>query len=312
MLVRSLGHGTPFLCPTRAPEIRTGTRPADAACSGAVEPSDPHRSPNWTFAIATVIWAITVGIAARITMVALAPLIGGAAMLPWLQSTPLGLSTSAAVLQLAMAAVVIARGNLLPNFWRTVYEDCRRRKSQAGWALLLILGIGPVANACGVLVAKVTGSDLRGMQYVADLIRRASLTELIVMGLVLTVLPAVIEESLFRGVVQRSLAGGRVMVVLGSQAVAFGCFHLDVAQGVATAILGLGFGFIAYHTGSLVGAMVAHGGYNLMVLLSQRYAGSTVEATKWQLLELTVGVVLAAWASRHLSSPRVTEGTQPA
>ena len=84
-------------------------------------------------------------------------------------------------------------------------------------------------------------------------------------------LPAFIEELLFRGVLMGALEGAPFGLVLTLQALAFGAFHVDVAQSIATFILGLGFGFMRYKTRSLAAPMVSHATYNLVVLVSMRY-----------------------------------------
>jgi membrane protease YdiL (CAAX protease family) len=83
--------------------------------------------------------------------------------------------------------------------------------------------------------------------------------------------PAFIEELLFRGVLMGALRGGPFWVVLGLQALAFGAFHVDIAQGMATFILGLGFGFLRLKTRTLLAPMVAHATYNVVVLASMRF-----------------------------------------
>lgn len=256
----------------------------------------PDPQPNWIFAIATVVWAIAVGLVVRLLIAVLGQALGGQAFLHWLESTPTGLSIVAATIQLSLLVLVGMRASVVPHLRDGAVAALRSRKSYGLASLLFIIGLGPFANLCGMSVAKLTHADLESMKYVGELIRRASVGEFILLGLVLTVLPAVVEESLFRGLVFRSLEKYGVWVAIVLQALAFGLFHMDVAQGVTTALLGLGFGYIAYATGSLAGSMVAHGGYNLMVLLSQRWLPQGDGPLTWQWLELIVGFVFAAGA----------------
>jgi membrane protease YdiL (CAAX protease family) len=151
-----------------------------------------------------------------------------------------------------------------------------------------------------MLVAKVTGANLDAIEFVGSLVRHATWVELAILAFTLTVLPAMVEESIFRGLVLGSLDEFKPSIALVLSACAFGAFHLDVAQGIATAILGLGFGYIAQTTGSLLGAMVAHGSYNLLVLLTQRFLPMSQTPVKWQLIELAVGLSVAMAAGLRL------------
>lgn len=259
--------------------------------------SDP---PRWTFAVATVIWAMIVGFAARFAIAVFVPSLGGEKAMRWLVSGPLGLAVGAAVIQVALLATASMRASLMPELRQGLIRALRLRPSRSVTAALFIVGLAPLANVCGILVAKLTGTNLDAIEYVGTLVRRASWVELGILAVVLTALPAIVEESIFRGLVLGSLDELRPKLALVTSAVAFGAFHLDVAQGVATAILGLGFGYIVQTTGSLLGAMVAHGTYNLFVLLTQRFLPITTAPAKWQLFELAVGLVVAGLAGQRL------------
>jgi membrane protease YdiL (CAAX protease family) len=256
--------------------------------------------PRWTFAVATVIWAMIVGFAARFAIAIIVPLIGGAALMRWLVGTPLGLAVGAAVIQFALLAMVLLRSTLMPDLWLGIRRAIGFRPSRALTAAVFVIGIAPLANILGILVAKLTGTNLESIEVIGALVRSASLLELGVLAIALTLLPAVVEEVIFRGLVLGSLDELRPRLALLLSALAFGAFHLDVAQGVATAILGLGFGYIAQTTGSLLGAMVAHGTYNLLVLLTQRYLPMANTPVKWQVAELGIGMLLALCAGRRL------------
>jgi membrane protease YdiL (CAAX protease family) len=265
-------------------------------------PNEQANVPNWIYASATVIWAIAGGLLARLMIALMAEGWGGAHALKWMSSTAVGLALLAATIQLILFGVVLFRAALEPKLRSAIINDARTKKSQWHLSLLLILGIGPFANLVGLAVAKLLGSNLDSMQMVGALIRRASTAELVLLGAVLSLLPALVEESLFRGLVLRALGSTAPLVAIVIQAIAFGVFHLDVAQGAATMILGLGFGFIAYCTGSLMGSMVAHAGYNLAVLLTQRYLTQLNATLGLEAMELFIGVVVAGIAAQRLYS----------
>jgi membrane protease YdiL (CAAX protease family) len=268
-----------------------------AAAAMTLPSSDP---PRWTFAVATVIWAMIVGFAARFAIAVFVPSVGGEKTMRWLVSSPLGLAVGAAVIQVALLATAFMRASLMPELRQRLERAIRLRPSRSTTAALFIVGLAPLANLCGILVAKLIGTNLDAIEFVGTLVRRANWFELGVLAVVLTALPAIVEESIFRGLVLGSLDELGAPLALIISAFAFGAFHLDVAQGVATTILGLGFGYIVQTTGSLLGAMVAHGTYNLFVLVTQRFLPITTAPAKWQLFELAVGLVVAGLAGHRL------------
>jgi len=87
--------------------------------------------------------------------------------------------------------------------------------------------------------------------------------------LLLAVLPAIVEELTFRGVVLSGLrkslgdAGGVLMT-----AVFFGAAHTVLQQSLAAAPVGILIGIIALRTGSLIPCVVFHAVYNSLQLLS--------------------------------------------
>jgi membrane protease YdiL (CAAX protease family) len=83
--------------------------------------------------------------------------------------------------------------------------------------------------------------------------------ELIFVVVTVALVPAVCEELLFRGLVQRDLesavGGGRSAVFTG---IIFGLFHLNPLSVVPLIALGVFFGFLVYRSQNITLAMVAH------------------------------------------------------
>jgi membrane protease YdiL (CAAX protease family) len=267
----------------------------------------PTEPPRWTFALATVIWAIVVGFATRVAFAVFIAPIAGRRAIEWLSGSPSGLALSATVIQFALLGMAIVRATLVPDLRASMLRAVQSRPSRWLTSALLVLGAAPLANVCGVLVAHLTGSDLDAMQRVSALVRRATISELAILTLTLALLPAIVEEGIFRGLVLGTLDELRPAVALAVSAVAFGAFHLDLAQGVATAILGIGFGYVVQTTGSVVGSMVAHCVYNLAVLLLQRLLPATSTALKWQLAQVALGLLIAGVAALRLHRARFAD-----
>lgn len=245
-----------------------------------------------------------VGLLLRILLAVVAPLLGPR-VVDWLERAPLGLVVGAVLIQLSLFFTARLRAGLAPGLRADLIYGIRMRRARPISAVLLIIGLAPLANWCGMLVAKASGADLDAIELVARLVQNASWFEFALMAISLTLLPALVEEGIFRGLVLGSLESIHPAVAIIGSALAFGAFHMDIAQGVATALLGLGFGFIMHTTRSLVGSMLAHGVYNLMVLASQRYLPAADAPTEPEWLELGVGLVLAGLAAARLWQQRV-------
>lgn len=128
---------------------------------------------------------------------------------------------------------------------------------------------GAVLLGCGSAVAtpwlvRVTGlePDAGGPMagFLESLLRGHSLPVLL---LLTAALPALAEETLFRGWVLRGLRSemsGVAAILLSS--VIFGVFHMEPERIAFTAALGAGLGFLALRTGSLWPGVVAHALHN--------------------------------------------------
>ncbi len=146
--------------------------------------------------------------------------------------------------------------------------------------------------------------------------------------LLIAVLPAIVEETLCRGVILRSLLprfGPTGAIVLS--AVAFGILHLDPYRLLSTTFLGLLLGFIAWSTGSIFPAMLAHFSNNAISFLVQKYADklpnySWLESADmvflpWYLVlgGLVLLILGSLWLRRLIRESRLSmapyESTQP-
>ncbi len=92
-----------------------------------------------------------------------------------------------------------------------------------------------------------------------ELVRAESLPELSFVVLVVAVVPAIVEELLFRGLIQKSFEksfpGIRAAVLAGT---IFGLYHFNPFAVVPLVGLGCYFGFLRYRSQSIIIAMTAH------------------------------------------------------
>lgn len=110
------------------------------------------------------------------------------------------------------------------------------------------------------------------MKQMYDMLTAAeSLPEFLFVVLVIAVTPAVCEELLFRGLIQRTLErssveryGLRAAVLAG---VIFGLYHLNPFTLIPLMALGVYFGFVVYRTQNILPAIVAHFCNNFLACL---------------------------------------------
>ena len=90
------------------------------------------------------------------------------------------------------------------------------------------------------------------------LVTSHSTPEFIFVTMVVALVPAVTEELLFRGLVQRNLEGlgGKKAAILAG--IIFGAYHLNPFTFIALAALGVYFGYIVYRSGNISLAISAH------------------------------------------------------
>jgi hypothetical protein len=91
--------------------------------------------------------------------------------------------------------------------------------------------------------------------------------ELVLSLIVIGLTPAICEEAMFRGVLQRSFERlGAVRAILVTSLL-FGLIHVDFQKLLGTFLLGALIGFIVYRTNSLFAGMLAHFTNNSIAVL---------------------------------------------
>ena len=121
-------------------------------------------------------------------------------------------------------------------------------------------------SVVGTILTSVLSSlfSLTGYQpVVSDMPLPVTTPGLVLYFIQLAVLPAVLEEIAFRGILMQSLRRFGDWFALLVSSLMFGLFHLNMVQAPYAFLLGLWFGFLVLRTGSLRISMVLHGCINL-------------------------------------------------
>ena len=139
--------------------------------------------------------------------------------------------------------------------------------------LLIVFGFGPLAEFAGELAFRFLGRDVNAERLVAAVSRNASSGGLFLVLGAAAVLPALVEELMFRGLVTRAFEKRSHAEMVLVPSILFGLFHLEPTQIAGTIMLGVAFGLTRLYSGSLVPSIIAHAAYNAVVILDVRFTG---------------------------------------
>ena len=182
----------------------------------------------------------------------------------------------------------------------------RPRRDALLGAVLLALGSAPWAEAVAVAMGKLFTSEVTAGKVVVAAARSSSTAEFALALVGLALLPALVEEPLFRGLIYVAYARGSAFRAVAISSVFFGAFHLEPAHAAATMVLGAAFGLGRLYSGSILTSMTAHAVYNAAVLVTVRWASEAPDPKEATLSPglLVSGLAVAAlgfWLLRRAS-----------
>jgi membrane protease YdiL (CAAX protease family) len=160
-------------------------------------------------------------------------------------------------------------------------------------ALLCVFGLAPLSGLVAELVRRAIPRELNAETMVLGLTRGVTATELVGVVVATAVVPAIVEELLFRGVLTRAFLGRSNLLALSVPSAMFGIFHLEPTQAAGTFVLGLGFGIARLYTDSVLTSILCHLVYGSYVLIDV-YAGGEIGNTELHLGRVGLGLSLSA------------------
>ncbi len=192
-------------------------------------------------------------------------------------------SVGGLLLGLGLSQLFIALGLALAWGWYgapgiAVFNGGRRDPRTLLGGTLLCLGLGPAARALADAIARALHQQVTTSDLVVGAIGQATVSQLLLLTLALSVLPAFIEETLFRGAIQLGFERSPLWHKVVIPAVLFGVFHLDPSQGAGTALLGLGFGATRLLAGGLWAPILAHAANNALMVVGARFDSTPATA----------------------------------
>jgi membrane protease YdiL (CAAX protease family) len=185
-------------------------------------------------------------------------------------SNPAWFIVGAIATQVSVALVLVVTVWLGKLERRVVLPLVRVPSPAFAGALLVVFGLAPLAQVVGELTSRLFHLELKASIIVSNMAERSNSLEFATLLVCLSVLPALVEESMFRGYMTAAFARRSFLARVFVPSVLFGIFHLEPTQATATVILGVGFALARLYSGSLLPGMLAHGIYNGVVLTVAR------------------------------------------
>ena len=177
----------------------------------------------------------------------------------------LSLDVTATSAFFALVAVGVAAWSRAPLAQRLGLGPGRLPRATVG---LLLLGILSTSLALDSVLQRAIDAPDGALAQIEAALSGARGGALLLALVAVGVAPAVGEELLFRGLLQRALAErfGAAFAIVAS-ALLFGAAHLDTQQGSAAFALGLYLGAVAHATGGVRAAIACHAVNNAAAVL---------------------------------------------
>ncbi len=143
--------------------------------------------------------------------------------------------------------------------------------------MLLISPVMVIAGLCAGVIALLGVKAVFGRVLItgeiSDLMNQGVLVSL----LLVAVLPAICEEFLFRGLIQKGMEGLGAGWAIFLSGLLFGLFHFDFQRLAAQTLLGMISAYVTYRTGSIFNGMILHFMNNGLLTLISNYATRMTE-----------------------------------
>ena len=161
-------------------------------------------------------------------------------------------------------------------------------------ALLCVFGLAPLSGLVAELARRALPRELNAETMVVGLTKGVTAPELVGVVLAAALVPAIVEELLFRGVLTRAFVGRSNLLALAVPSAMFGIFHVEPTQAAGTFVLGVGFGITRLYTDSVITSILCHLAYGSYVLIDV-YAGGEVGSTELHLGRVGLGLAVSAF-----------------
>lgn len=137
------------------------------------------------------------------------------------------------------------------------------------YAVMFFIGMFLGFGFINTLIAKIV--ELLGGSYQSPDLNLNSPITLVLFSIFLALLPAVAEETFFRGLLQEGFAEVNRATTAFCISLAFALYHGSIVQLVYQFIFALGLSFLVFQSGSIVPSIIAHFLNNFCVLIIEYF-----------------------------------------
>jgi membrane protease YdiL (CAAX protease family) len=175
-------------------------------------------------------------------------------------------------------------------------------------------------ESMSAIESSLQGMEESGLRMTEIMLTGSGPLNLIVNILIMAVIPAIGEEFMFRGLIQKHLIEWtkRPHLAIIFSAVIFSAVHFQFYGFFPRVLLGMLFGYLVYYSGSLWPAIFAHFFNNLMAVLSYHFSSNTLGNTEIDSFGTTnsdiyfvfAGLVVAVFIGRYLFRKKQSQQSQ--
>lgn len=154
----------------------------------------------------------------------------------------------------------------------------------------LMLVMSPVMVIAGIsagYIGLLSVKGIFGRVYLDNSINSLAGNTLLVTLLLMAVLPAICEEFLFRGMIQRGMEKLGMGWSIFLSGILFGLFHFDFQRLAAQALIGFLSAYVVYRTDSIFNGMILHFMNNGLLLLISHSITSTQPPSNYSQVNVT-------------------------
>jgi membrane protease YdiL (CAAX protease family) len=167
-----------------------------------------------------------------------------------------------------------------------IRKTFRLKAPRPSEALLMVM-MSPIvvtAGFCSGFIALLGVKKIFGRVYLAANVADYMSKGLFISILLVALLPAICEELLFRGMIQRGverLGAGWSILLSG---LLFGLFHFDFQRLAAQTLIGFIAAYVVYRTGSIFNGMILHFMNNGLLTLLSNYSANLADGMNTQVI----------------------------
>jgi membrane protease YdiL (CAAX protease family) len=188
-----------------------------------------------------------------------------------LVTSPTWIASSIALNELTLFGVVLLWRRRLKLGFSALVPMARPSLRAALGAVLLPFGLAPLAELVGELVRRGVPVGVSPDHIVTAMARGTTIPLFLLVLGAAALLPAIVEELMFRGLITTAFQRYSLLVKLVVPSAMFGLFHVEPTQAAGTAVLGIAFGLVRLYTGSIGACVLSHFAYNAGIILEARW-----------------------------------------